>query len=44
MSRSPPIFDGQRLAREVDSPDPSTPLHFICELPGLGLTAALGAG
>jgi dimethylamine/trimethylamine dehydrogenase len=27
------IFDGHRLAREIDSPDPAKPLPYIRELP-----------
>jgi dimethylamine/trimethylamine dehydrogenase len=27
------IFDGHRLAREIDTPDPATPLPYIRELP-----------
>src|SRR5262249_4416320 len=30
------IFDGHRLAREIDSPDPATPLPFRGERPALG--------
>jgi dimethylamine/trimethylamine dehydrogenase len=27
------VFDGHRLAREIDTPDPATPLPYIRELP-----------
>ncbi len=27
------IFDGHRLAREIDSPDPSRPLPYLRERP-----------
>jgi dimethylamine/trimethylamine dehydrogenase len=27
------VFDGHRLAREIDSPDPAMPLPFLRELP-----------
>ncbi len=27
------VFDGHRLAREIDSPDPATPLPYLRELP-----------
>ena len=27
------IFDGHRLAREIDSPDPAAPLPYLRELP-----------
>ena len=30
------VFDGHRLAREIDSPDPATPLPFRRELADLG--------
>lgn len=30
------IFDGHRLAREIDSPDPATPLPYLREHTGLG--------
>jgi dimethylamine/trimethylamine dehydrogenase len=30
------VYDGHRLAREIDSPDPSRPLPFIRELRLLG--------
>jgi len=30
------VFDGHRLAREIDSPDPATPLPFRRERTGLG--------
>jgi dimethylamine/trimethylamine dehydrogenase len=29
------VFDGHRLAREIDSPDPTVPLPFVRELPDL---------
>jgi dimethylamine/trimethylamine dehydrogenase len=42
------IFDGHRLAREIDSADPAVPLPFIRELPDVGrergLTEAIAAG
>jgi dimethylamine/trimethylamine dehydrogenase len=42
------IFDGHRLAREIDTGDPSTPLPYIRELPDVHraqrLTPAPGAG
>jgi dimethylamine/trimethylamine dehydrogenase len=34
------VFDGHRLAREIDSADPAVPLPFIRELPGLDRTRA----
>jgi dimethylamine/trimethylamine dehydrogenase len=30
------VFDGHRLAREIDSPTPATPLPYRRERPGLG--------
>jgi dimethylamine/trimethylamine dehydrogenase len=38
------VFDGHRLAREIDAPDPATPLPFIRELPGVRREAAMVAG
>jgi dimethylamine/trimethylamine dehydrogenase len=39
------VFDGHRLAREIDSLDPSTPLPYLRELPGVYRERALaGAG
>lgn len=38
------IFDGHRLAREIDSEDPSTPLPYIRELPDVNRGRALAAG
>ena len=34
------VFDGHRLAREIDSPDPAVPLPYIRELPGVGRARA----
>ena len=38
------VFDGHRLAREIDAPDPATPLPFIRELPDVRREAATVAG
>jgi dimethylamine/trimethylamine dehydrogenase len=42
------IFDGHRLAREIDAPDPAVPLPFIRELPDVnrerGLHEAVAGG
>jgi len=38
------VFDGHRLAREIDAPDPATPLPFIRELPDVRREAAMAAG
>jgi dimethylamine/trimethylamine dehydrogenase len=35
------IFDGHRLAREIDSQDPATPLPFVRELPNVNAKLAL---
>jgi dimethylamine/trimethylamine dehydrogenase len=37
------VFDGHRLAREIDSPDPSTPLPYLRELPDAYRERALPA-
>jgi dimethylamine/trimethylamine dehydrogenase len=34
------IFDGHRLAREIDSPDPSVPLPYLRERPLVTAVAA----
>lgn len=33
------IFDGHRLAREIDSEDPATPLPYVREMPGVPLAS-----
>jgi dimethylamine/trimethylamine dehydrogenase len=42
------VFDGHRLAREIDSSDPAVPLPFIRELPDVhrerGLAEAVAGG
>jgi dimethylamine/trimethylamine dehydrogenase len=35
------IFDGHRLGREIDSPDPAVPLPHLRERPGLELDPVL---
>jgi dimethylamine/trimethylamine dehydrogenase len=37
------IFDGHRLAREIDSADPATPLPFLRELPDVRRVVAAAA-
>lgn len=37
------IFDGHRLAREIDSPDPATPLPYLRELPNVNRTRTMMA-
>ncbi len=37
------VFDGHRLAREIDSPDPEQPLPFIRERRVVGADATLGS-
>jgi dimethylamine/trimethylamine dehydrogenase len=37
------IFDGHRLAREIDSPDPAVPLPYLRELPVVQGGAPVGA-
>jgi len=38
------VFDGHRLAREIDSPDPATPLPFLRELPDVRQVVAAAPG
>jgi len=35
------IFDGHRLAREIDSPDPARPLPYLRERPLMAVTPAV---
>ena len=35
------IFDGHRLAREIDTADPATPLPFVRELPDVNAKLAV---
>jgi dimethylamine/trimethylamine dehydrogenase len=37
------IFDGHRLAREIDSPNPVVPLPYLRELPLVSAGAPVGA-
>jgi dimethylamine/trimethylamine dehydrogenase len=37
------IFDGHRLAREIDSADPATPLPYLRELPDVNRVRPVAA-